>query len=78
VHIVPSIGLLIQGASIIYDILVSKAPDYEAVDDYLMFLSEAMSNMGALIEVKSESCELEDLRDILRNSMNRIRKVTTS
>ena len=75
-YILPSVDLLIKGARIIYDVLLSIEVDHEAIRNLLTLLAEAMSDIANLIEITEEFSAVEELRDVLRGSMNRIRRVT--
>ncbi|CAD6589671.1 MAG: hypothetical protein TREMPRED_005470, partial [Tremellales sp. Tagirdzhanova-0007] len=72
VHVVPNIDVLTQGAQAIYEVLMTNAPDHEAVSDLLTLLSEAMSDTSAVIEVTLTLSDFEIFRDVLRRSMKRI------
>ena len=57
---------------------MTDVPDHEAVSDLLTLLSEAMSDISAVIDITNDLSEFEILRDVLRRSMNRIRESAKS
>ena len=74
----PRADALKEGAQIIYELLTSRAPDHEAISELITVLGEALSDIYALVEITSDPTEVEDIRDTIRTSGDRISESLTA
>ena len=72
VHIVPNVDLLHSGAEKIFDMLQLESPNHEQISDLLILLSEAMSDVDALVEITPNMASVDALRAVIRKCHNRI------